>query len=610
MNTRISKIIALLMTAVLVFSIMSVSAFAVSSDYCDCEHCPSIVIPGIFQSKVRYLDENGNEMLNAEGETYSAPFFMKSTDEIVKKALEEALLPLAGLLITQTDIDNRCANAVADVLGDALLSNIALDEHGRVIKNIQADRYTTSLANLTKEQRDYALNQIPLNDYVDIAGLDHLYFFSYHSTGNMLDNVNELYELIQTAKAETKHNKVNLVPISQGGSLENALMQLYIDKGLDFSDDVNRVCYVVPAADGAAVLGDIYHYGLLDDSDALYGYMFPSLFDKEQTYLAYLINLILRILPNADVNNILDTAVHVLVEDYLEYSTMLWALIPSADYPECKEMYLSDPEDIYIREQTDWYYNAQVNSRKNILELQEKGVEFFDIVDYNYTMYQICDSWNKVNSDGIIHTDSESFGATSVGVDVPLADDYVQQNTYCTDPSHIHIDEDRLVDASTGILCETTFYFKGQDHEKTARNDVIMRLAIRILTDESFENVYSDPAFPQFNFARDSRGTINSYKIWKNYDTSYLSDEDAEEFNAALIELEKAVNSTYMPTEEFNAAKERFEAITYKISTGSEKVEEEPDFFLEFLAKLFKFWSDFMLKFFGGKGFSDIILFR
>lgn len=611
MKTLVSKTFAVVLTIILVFSSVAVvSVAAADNEACDCDYCPSIVIPGIFQSNVRYLDENGNEMLNEDGEPYSAPFFMKSTDEIVKKALEEALIPLAGLLLTQTDIDNRCANAVAEVLGDALLSNIALDEYGRVIKNIQADRYNTSLANLTKEQREYALDQIPLDNYVDIAGLDHLYFFSYHSTGNMIDNVNELYELIQIAKAETGHDKVNLVPISQGGSLENALMQLYIDKGLEFADDINRVCYVVPAADGAAVLGDIYHYGLLDDDEALYGYMFPSLLDEDQAYLAYLINLILRILPNADVNNILDTAVQVLIEDYLEYSTMLWALVPSKDYPECREMYLSDPEDVYVLAQTDWFYNAQVNSRNYILDAKEKGVEFFDIVDYNFTMYQICDSWDEVNADGIIHLDSESFGATSPGVDIALPDDYVQANTYCTDPTHNHIDEGRIVDASTGILCETTFYFKGQNHEKTARNDVIMRLAIRILTDESFENVYSDPGYPQFNYARDSRGAINNYNRWKNYDVSNLSAEDAAEFTAALHELEEAINSTYMPTDEYNAVKDRFEAITYKITYGTEKEEETPDAFLAFLTKVFKFWSEVMLRFFGGKGYSDILLFR
>lgn len=610
MNSKFLKALSCLLCALIVFSSLSVISVSAADEECNCEHCPSIVIPGIFQSRVRYLDENGNEMLNENGEPYSAPFFMKSTDDIVKQALEEALLPLAGLLLTQTDIDSRCAEAVASVLGDALLSNIALDDNGRVIKNIKADKYETSLANLSAADRNYALDQIPLQQYAEIAGLDHLYFFSYHSTGNMIDTVNELYELIQIAKEETGHDKVNLVPISQGGSVENALMQLYIDKGLEFADDVNRVCYVVPAADGAAVLGDIYHYGLLDDDEALYGYMFPSLLDEDQEYLAYLINLILRILPNADVNNIIDTAVRVLVEDYLEYSTLLWALIPSKDYPECREMYLMDPEDEKVRAQTDWYYNAQVNSRKYILDAKEKGVEFFDIVDYNYTMYQICDSWDKVNSDGIIHTDSESFGATSVGVNVALPDDYVQANTYCTDPSHNHIDEARLVDASTGILCESTFFFKGQDHEKTARNDVVMRLAVRILTDNSFVNVYSDPAYPQFNYARDSRGIINDYNRWKNYDTSALDPAVAAEFTEALAQVKVAVESTYMPTEDFEAAKERFYAVTYLIENGTERVEETPGFFINLLTQLFKLMSNIMLNLFGGKGYSDIILFR
>ncbi len=612
MKFSVKKVLAIIMAVITAFGCVSVAAFATEAECIDgsCEHCPSIVIPGIFQSKVRYLDENGNEMLTEEGKPFAAPFFMKSTDEIVMKALEDALIPLSTLLITQNDLNSRCAKAVAGVLGDALLSNIALDETGRVIKNIQADRYTTSLANLTEEEREYALDQIPLDSYAEIAGMDHLYFFSYHSTGNMQDNVKELYELIQIAKEETGHDKVNLVPISQGGSVENALMQYYIDNDLAFEDDVNRVCYVVPAADGASVLGDIYHYGLLDDDDALYGYMFPSLLDKDQEYLAYLINLILRILPNADVNNIIDTAVQILIEDYLEYCTMLWALVPSKDYPDCREMYLSDPEDAIVREQTDWYYNAQINSRKYILDLQEKGVEFFDIVDYNVSMYQIVDCWDDVNADGIIHLDSESFGATSVAVDVALPDDYVQANTYCTDPTHNHIDEARLVDASTGILCESTFYFKNQNHEQTARNDVIMRLAVRILTDESFENVYSDPAYPQFNYARDSRGIIQKYNLWKDYDTSRMSAEDAAEFAYALAEVEKAINSTCMPTAEFNAAKDRFDAVVYKIVNGTEKQEEEPDFFLSILTKLLKFWSEVMLFFFGGKGFSDILLFR
>lgn len=617
------KIISLALTLIMAFSCAVLPASAqfstAESDKCDCGHYPSIIIPGLFQSKVRYLDENGNEMLNADGKPYSAPFFMESTGDVVKLALSDALIPLGSLLITQEDKENRCAEAVADVLGKALLGNIAMDEQGHTIKNIKADKYTTSLANLPEEQRNYALSQIPLSAFSEAAGFDHLFFFSFLSTGNIIEIANELFELIQIAKKETGHDKVNLAPISQGGSICNALVQIYLDKGLDISEDVNRICYVIPAADGSNLLGDIYRYGFLDDPDALYGYMFPSLLGENQEYLAYLINLILRIFPEADLDNILDTAVQILVEDYLERSTCLWALIPSGHYPACREMYLMDEDDAYIRDQADWYYNAQLNSRKNILDMVDKGVECFDIVNYNVPLYKICDSWDEVNADGIIHMDSESFGATSVNVNTPLAEDYKQANTYCTDPTHNHIDADRLVDASTGILCERTFYFKNQDHAMTASNDVIMRLAVRILTDDSFEDIYSDPGFPQFNFARKSRNVVSFYNLWKDYDTSSLSPADAAEFIAARDQLGAAIDNTCMPTEEFDAAADRFDAVIDKIVDSNkdeaelekEKQEDQQqattNLFTKIISAIMAFVNKILFDLFGGKGFSEIL---
>ena len=602
-----SKITAVVLVLSLLFSVWALPASAIDKP-CDCGNCPSIVVPGLFQSDVRYLDESGEPMLNSQGEPYSAPFFMEATDDIVKLALEEALVPLASLLLTQQDLENRCAEAIADVIGQVLLGNLVMDEYGQPIKNIQPDKYETSFANLTEEQREYALDKVPLDLYADIAGFDHLYFLSYVHSGNILDAANDLYDLIQIAKEETGHDKVNLVPLSQGGSVENALMQLYIDKGEEFADDVNRVCYVVPAADGACILGDIYRYGFIDDPEALYGYMIPSLLGEEQEYLAYIINILLRLFPEADLNNILDTTVYTLIEDYLERSTCLWALIPSYDYPTCRDMYLSDPDDVYIREQTDWYYNAQVNSRQYILDAQSKGVEFFDICDYNSVSYKIFDNWDNMNSDGIIHTDSESFGATSVAVDVSLPDDYVQANIYCTDPgNHNHIDSGRLLDASTGIMCERSFYFTNQSHEGTSSNDVIIRLVIRILTDPTFENVYSAPGFPQFNYARDSVDVIEFYEEWKDYDTSGLDETTAKEFAEARDELGAAIESTYMPTEEFDAAVERFENVVYVIENG-EPENNSTDGIMKAITIIMRFTNTVMFKIFGGNGFSDVVL--
>ena len=600
-----SGLFSLILAAALLLSAL-LPLTASAAENLACAYAPCIVIPGVFQSDVRYYDENGEEMRNSKGEPYSGPFFLEDTADIVKLALRQALAPIARMILTQRDREAAAANAVADVLGEALAGRVRADGEGRIIRDIRAVAYETSVAELSEYDRNYVLNAIPLHDYVNKVGADHLYFFSYVSFDNVRSLAERLYDLIQTAKEQTGHDKVNLIPISQGGSIFNALMGVYRDKGENMADDVHRVCFIVPAADGTAILGDIYTKGLLDDPEALYGYMIPSLMDEDQEWLGYLVDIILRYLPNANVNAILDRAVFRLVDGYLKYSTCMWALLPSASYPEAREIYLSGPEDAYIREQTDWFYEIQKNARQSILELQAAGIEFFDVVDYNYTMYKICDSWDKVNADGIIQTDSESFGAVTGCVDTPLPADYVQQNTYCTNPSHNHMDEARIVDASTGILCEHTFYFKDQDHERTADNDVIIRLATRIISDDSFTDVWSDPAYPQFNYARNAKRLKNLYNAWKDRDVSSLPAEQQAALAEALSNAETALASTVMPTAEFTAVYDALYNLTYEIENGSAP-KAKVGKFLQFVTRVLKRFSELLLKAFGGKGFSELL---
>ena len=570
---------------------------------------PSIVVPGVFQCDIRLYDDDGNEMLRSDGTPYERPFFLDTTQDIIFDALENALIPVSRLLITQQDKEERAAKAIADVLGRTIGEKSRSDNHGNFVHNVKAIEYNTALSNLSDYDREFALSAIPLNAYVEKAGLDHLYFYSYVSLSSIKKLAEGLYNLIQIAKEETGSDKVNLAPISQGGSIFNALMQLYKDKGLKLSDDVNKVVLIVPAADGTAILGDIYHNGIIDDPEALYGYMIPKLLGEEKP-TGYLINLLLRLFPNADLNNILDKATDTLAEDYIEYSTALWALLPSGEYPALREKFLMDEEDEYIRNETDWYYNAQCSHKDNITEAIADGVQFFDLVDYNYDLYCICDSWNKVNADGVIHTHSTSLGAYTVPSSETLPDDYVQANTYCTDPTHNHIDQFRKVDASAGLLPENTFYFCGQGHESTAKNDVIIRLACRILWDESFRDIYTDPAYPQFNFARDSRKMTNLIKEWKDFDTSALDEETKAEFTQALAEAEEANLSTYMPTDEFDAAYDRLKTVTEKISGTDDNAPDAGEIIMNILTKVLKAACEIMLKLFGGKGISDIILSR
>lgn len=607
MKQKLSKrLICFVLSAVLlVCAVLPVTAKSAVVTDCggDCEYCPTVIIPGIFQSDVKLYDENGDIALNSDGKPYSKPFFMESSSDITSYALRKVLLPLLSTLIFQRDINNTLANNFGEALGKILMSNVVCDKNGKPVKDIRASYYDGSLAQLTQEQRNYILSAVPMKNYVDIAGADHLYFYSYYSLGNMLDTAQGAYEYIQKVKEETGHDKVNVVSISQGGSVANMLFEIYKSEGRNIADDVNRIVFIVPALNGSTLIGEIYQNGLLDDDEALYGYMFPMLMGEN--WSSYLINLIIRFLPKDVLNNVLDNAFDTVVGDYMKYSTMLWGLVPSENYPACAEKYLSDEDSKEIRRQADIYYNAQLNSDENILAAIESGVEVFDIVGYNYSLYPIVDSWDDVNADGIIQLDSASMGAFSNGVDKPLGKNYTSESN-CGNESHNHIDPHGVLDAGTGLLPDHTFYFYKQDHEETGSNDVVMKLAIALLTDPDFKDVYSYPdKFPQFNTARTSIKFIDDVDEMRDFDTSALDAQTVAELNNAIAKADEVIGNTVVDSDAFKAAKDEFYSVRAKIRGEEYKPEGETSTKDEVLTAVAKLASKLTYIFYGPKGWFD-----
>ncbi|MCQ2471789.1 MAG: hypothetical protein MJ147_07115 [Clostridia bacterium] len=598
----IKKIIALLMAVIMLAFSCSVASYAKDNE----KQIPSIIVPGIFQSEVFYY-ENGEKVCDEDGDPLSPPFFMDSTDKIVKQVVPKLIFPLLRLLITQKDKNEMAATALADALCSVLMTKQLSDNNGKFINDVRATKYNDSFADLSKHDQQYILDNLPLERYIEKGGADTLYVFSYASLGNMIDTANELYEFIQFVKKDSGSDKVNIVPISQGGSIANALLQVYADKGISLAEDINRVVYVVPALDGSILVGEIYENGLIDDDNELYRDMIPSLMGEDD-WTAYLVNILLRILPNAELNNILDKVADTLAGEYLVNSTLIWGLVPSGNYPAAREKYLSTPERAEIAKQTDWFYNAQKNRFNNILKAIDDGVEVFDIVDYNYTLYELVDSWDDVNADGIIQLSSESMGCYSAGVDVKLPADYVSPANNCKDPkNHDHSDPNGIVDAYCGLLPETTFFFYGQDHEKTGNNNVIMYLVAELLTNPEFKDVHSYPdRFPQFNVARESKHLMRDVAKMKAYNTSAFTAEQKKEFNSAIEKAESAIENTALSAEEFELAKTNFYETTSRIINGDPVPEKQSFDFEALLTKIMKLASDVMFMLFKGKGFSEL----
>lgn len=558
-----------------------------------CEYSPTIVIHGIGQSKT-YLYENDEIAVDEDGKKITGWPIYVNTNSIIKKLL----WPLIKMLVTQRD--DGFTKTFREAVEEALYVN-AFDSNGKNVYDVRVKKYPYSVAKYSEEEKKEIYDNVPIDGFADVAGEDHLYYFAYNSFGNNSDITDELYQFIAQVKRETGHEKVNIVAISLGGTIANSLFDRY----KDLYTSLDRVVYIIPALDGSNIVGDVYLGQLSTSDEMLYDKLLPSLMDG---YEGYLYNAVIRIIPKQILLDTLDAAIDGFTDAVLRNCTTIWSLVPSAYYDEAVARVLPGEENAVVRKQVEVYHQAQVNRYDNITAMRAAGVEVFDIVDYDYQLYSLVPSYDKSNADGIIQTDSTSMGATLANIGETLGDGYVQQNTHCSNTAHNHLSPDGVVDASTGLLPDHTFYFKGQDHEKTGSNDVIMKLAIELLVNPEFTDVYSMPdRFPQFNIGR------NTEKLRTNFiptaeaiDRTELSQEDAAELEAALQECYAMLDNTVVDPEATDHAYTRLENILIKL--GKREAPDESEETLNNIAEVIcKLLNRALYEIVGPQGYSDAL---
>ena len=585
------KIISILLCAAVFVSAFSLTSSAANEKYTDCgtdcEFYPTVIIPGLGQSGVFVTDENGDFVLNDEGKRISAfPAYIQLPN-VIKRAVVPALLSL----ITQRDAG--LSDAFNDIISDSFGIN-ASDLNAQNTGNVSLERYYKPYSECTKEEQALINSHIPFHMYPTDLPKDHLYYFTYNSFGNHIDVAKELYDYIQMVKEQTGHSKVNIVPISQGGTFANAIFEYHPE----VMDDLHKVLYIVPALDGSTIIGDVFN-GRINflDADYLYhGFLENSgLMDKGT---ARMIEVIARILPDEVLMECLNKGVKTLIEDIMIRSTSMWALCPSGDYPSAAKRYLSTPEMASIKEQTYKYYQAQLHSDANIQKLLDKGIQVFNVAQYDFRMINVGETWNTQNADYIIHLDSTSMGAYAANIGETLPEDYVQANTHCSNPEHNHISPDRVVDASAGLLPDTTFYFDGQKHDLTQHNDVILKIAMELIAHDDIKDVYSSPEFPQFNIGRDVRVLHTLLDAAETVDTAALSADDKTELEAAVAQAEDVLNTNVCEVGDFEKAEERLNNILVK--AGAVEPEEEKDY------TFFENLSEWLYDNYGTNGFSEM----
>lgn len=505
---------------------------------------PVIIVHGMSQNNTYLLDENGEWIPDETGYVTAWPLEI-DVMPLVQRALPNMLLSIV------TKRDMGLTEAMYEGTYNAL-SLIEKDNNGKYINDVEVPCYEMPMSELPEAVREEYFTFLPIQELCEIVGADNVYYFGYDSLGDVMHETEKLHHYIHdVVLPKSPNGQVKLCHISLGGTIAINYLETYPE---DY-ELIRKMVFVIPAIDGSDIIGDLYtgNLSVFYDNNTLYEDLLVTLLGE--TPLAYLLNIVLRILPEDVLKSALSGLANGLVDIAALRSTMIWALCPTDYYEEAKSLWLEGNDDLAgILADVEYFMNARANFEENLFKLRDTGCEIFNLACYDMNLFPICKEYRTKNADRVIHAESPAMGATFADLGTTLGENYEAVGTYCSDPTHNHLSPDGVVDATTGLLPCTTWYFKAQAHEQLPENDVALGLAIRAMADDNMHDVYSNPAYPQFNEGRLTYNARNNLIFWERADKSNISAEKTAAVEAAAAKIEALLGETIVDQAAWNAA--------------------------------------------------------
>ena len=575
---------------------------------------PTVIIPGISQSVSYLADENGDPAVNSNGEELSGGLLILDSTQIIPAVANNLAVPLATALITQNDNDGKFREGVYNTVMN-LFSIQSSDNNGNPVNNLKTISYVdengvpTSVSAMSQDDRDYFYRMIPMTSIKDDVGEDNLYLYAFPLIGDPMESARGLDEYIQGIKADKGVDKVNVVTISLGGTILTAYLELFKDTGYP---DINRVVNVVACLQGTDVMGDFYLRNWnLEDEFFFHEYL-PMVMEESagSPALGYLINIAIKIFPKQVVYSLLTGAVDGILDSLMLRCPQFWAMIPVDRFDDAKAKYSfiwEDAEYAQLAEKIDAFHVAAVNLVDNFSVLMDNDVLVHSVAGYgldysaqDYCFFAAMKSSLTTNSDAIIDIDSTTLGATYAPAGEILPDDILFADDAIISP-------DGSVDISTCAFPKNVWLFEGQHHE-VGRNDVVISLIGKLITGEIKSVDDMSDKYPQFNGNRNTRNITRWYleeaeEVLFAEDQSMYAPEDIVELQAAYDEAKALLENTICEASEAEAVTDR---LLNALRRVGQEGEASDDSMMDMLAVVAKYIDDIIYQVFGGNGFSDI----
>jgi len=314
---------------------------------------------------------------------------------------------------------------------------------------------------------------------LSVVPADRIYVFANDWRRGQVEGTAALHAFIQDVKADSGHEKVNLLGVSYGGQLASAYLALY------GGEDIERVVMHAPAIHGSRLTVDI-----MENEDFAFDPVL--LLDFAATYLEMELSLSQRF-SGITMEQISDIALQVLrtyaKPIFLTFGSF-WDIVPPEDYERMKAAYLDEEVNAEIIRRSDViHYEVMPHIGETLRTWQARGVKIALICGAGAPLV----GGSRVDSDRIIDTASTTGAAVAHpgGSPTPML-------PVCTDPGHPHLSPNGAIDASYCYLPEQTWFFNGQYHGQGAWDPWAREIWCKWLYTDELRDVYSDPEYPQF----------------------------------------------------------------------------------------------------------------
>ncbi len=407
---------------------------------------------------------------------------------------KELVLPLGKLCL---DRDKAAFGKALLKAVDKTFEYLKCDDNGDSLYNIQTPQFPTSMADFEWVYADETKDeQGILNAAVQKYGAENVYFYNYDWRLDPLCHADGLNELIESIKAEKGCDKVNLACCSMGGTVSMAYLYKYGHAS------IKNFMLLSTAFQGVAAVGDMFEGDLYLDKEALIrrvvnlgkGDLKEFLF-KALMYAVDKVGVadVLVDWANGVIDSLLDDVYDLLLKDTFGKMPGIIDLIAAEDYESSKAFMLDkDKNAAVISRCDDYIYNVQSKAKEILDAAKADGTGVYVVCQYNMQALPVSHS-SDLNNDLLIDVKYASAGAFCADLGCTLPENYTQK----VNDGHNHLSADGVIDASTCMYPDSTWFIKDQahvDYNVGETTDFIFRLA----DSDTQKTVFDSARYTQF----------------------------------------------------------------------------------------------------------------